>query len=221
MSPTSCTEERKRRPGKKDAEWVALMVTGSVGKLHNWSKEVGTTGGTAVMWDEKKKEFNTDPNAVLDERTHGWEDIWQCKNEEARARTNGAIKDAIKRATEERGTRSHFHIGAKDSRNGQQFQKEHLGRLGPMGHQRNRPVRHRRLGETSGAPQRVGHRNYGPGPMVCQPHGHATEEKKGTGRLQRWRAGTGSTQDSRKKRRDNGTSKTRKKTTHQSPALRV
>ena len=52
------------------------MVTGSVGKFHNWSKKVDTIGGIAVMWDEKKKAFNTDPNAVLDERTHGWEDIW-------------------------------------------------------------------------------------------------------------------------------------------------
>ena len=39
---------------------------------------------------------------MLDERSHGWEDIWQCKNEEARARRNRAIKDAIKRAKEER-----------------------------------------------------------------------------------------------------------------------
>ena len=47
------------------------MVTGSIGKLHRWSKDVDTTGGMEVMWDEKRKEFNIDPNAVLDERTQG------------------------------------------------------------------------------------------------------------------------------------------------------
>ena len=88
----------KERARKKFAEWIALMITGSVGKLHDWSKEVDTTGGTAVMWDEKKKEFNTDPNVVLDERKHGWEDIWQCKDSEARARTNKAIREAIDEA---------------------------------------------------------------------------------------------------------------------------
>ena len=61
---------------KQIAKRVAHMVTGSIGKLHSWSKDVDTTGGMAVMWDEKRKEFNTDPNAVLDERTHGWEAIW-------------------------------------------------------------------------------------------------------------------------------------------------
>ena len=30
----------KEKSRKKFAEWVALMVTGSVGKLHDWSKEV-------------------------------------------------------------------------------------------------------------------------------------------------------------------------------------
>jgi len=54
----------KERSRKKFAEWIALMVTGSVGKLHEWSKEVDTTGGTAVMWDEKRKEFNTDPRGT-------------------------------------------------------------------------------------------------------------------------------------------------------------
>ena len=57
----------KERARKKFAEWIALVITGSVGKLHDWSKEVDTTGGTAVMWDEKKKEFNTDPHVVLGE----------------------------------------------------------------------------------------------------------------------------------------------------------
>ena len=65
-----CREKERTR--KKFAERVALVVTGSVGKRRNWSKDVDATGGTAVMWGEKKKEFNTDPNAVLDERTHGW-----------------------------------------------------------------------------------------------------------------------------------------------------
>ena len=88
----------KERARKKFAEWIALMITGSVGKLHDWSKEVDTTGGTAVMCDEKKKDFDTDPNVVLDERKHGWGDIWQCKDNEARARTNKAIREAIDEA---------------------------------------------------------------------------------------------------------------------------
>ena len=53
------------------------------------------------MWDGKRKEFNTDPHEVLDERTHGWESIWQCDSKEARARTNNAIKVAIERAEAE------------------------------------------------------------------------------------------------------------------------
>ena len=35
---------------------------------------------------------------VLDERTHGWEDIWQCRDDNARTRTNKAIKEAISEA---------------------------------------------------------------------------------------------------------------------------
>lgn len=116
-----CREKEKTR--KKFAEWVALMVTGSVGKLHNWSKEVDTTGGTAVMWDEKKKEFNTDPNVVLDERTHGWEDIWRCKNEEARARTNRAIREAIKRAKDEGAGGAIFTSGLRIAETTNSFKK--------------------------------------------------------------------------------------------------
>ena len=86
-------------------------------------KEVDTTGGTAVMWDEKKKEFNTDPNAVLDGRTHGWEDIWQCKNEEARSRTNRAIKEAIGRAKEERAHGAIFTSGLRIAEAANSFKK--------------------------------------------------------------------------------------------------
>ena len=99
------------------------MVTGSVGKLHSWSKEVDTTGGMAVMWDEKRKEFNTDPNAVLDERTHGWKDIWQCRNEEARARASKAIKAAIKRAKEEGAKGAIFTTGVKIVETANSFKK--------------------------------------------------------------------------------------------------
>ena len=99
------------------------MVTGSVGKLHDWSKEVDTTGGTAVMWDEKKKESNTDPSAVLDERTHGWEDIWQCKNEEARTRTNRAIKETIERAKEEGPRGAIFTPGLRIAETANRFKK--------------------------------------------------------------------------------------------------
>ena len=113
----------KERARKKFVEWVASMVTGSVHKLHDWSKEVDTTGGTAVMWDEKKKEFNTDPNAVLDERTHGWEDIWQCKNEEARARTNRAMREAIKRAKEEGANGPIFTSGLRIVETANSFRK--------------------------------------------------------------------------------------------------
>ena len=55
----------KERARKKFAEWIALMITGSVGKLHDWSKEVDTTGGTAVMWDEKKKGVQHGPKRCI------------------------------------------------------------------------------------------------------------------------------------------------------------
>ena len=89
------------------------MITGSVGKLHDWSKEVDTTGGTAVMWDEKKQEFNPDPNVVFDERKHGWEDIWQCKDNEARARTNKAIREAIDEPSSVEQKGPHSRTGGK------------------------------------------------------------------------------------------------------------
>ena len=78
------------------------------------------------MWNEKRKEFNTDPSAVLDERTHGWEDIWQCRNEEARARTNNAIKEAIKRAKDEGAKGGKLHNGIKNCGDGKQLQEEHV-----------------------------------------------------------------------------------------------
>ena len=102
------------------------MITGSVGKLHDWSKEVDTTGGTAVMWDEKKKEFNTDPNAVFDERTHGWEDIWQCKDSEARARTNKAIREAIDEAKACGAEGATLTDGRKIAATAGKFKKTHL-----------------------------------------------------------------------------------------------
>lgn len=75
------------------------------------------------MWDEKKKEFNTDPNAVLDERTHGWEDIWQCRKEEARARTNRAIREAIERAKEEGTHGAIFTSGLRIAETANRFKK--------------------------------------------------------------------------------------------------
>ena len=75
------------------------------------------------MWDEKKKEFNTDPNALLDERTHGWEDIWQCRNEEARARTNKAIREAMKRAKEEEADGAIFTTGLRIAETANSFKK--------------------------------------------------------------------------------------------------
>ena len=38
---------------------------------------------------------------MLDERTHGWDAIWQCHSEEPRARTNNAIKESIERTKDE------------------------------------------------------------------------------------------------------------------------
>ena len=116
------------------------MVTGAVGKLHSWSKEVDTTGGTAVMWDEKINEFNADPNAVLGERTHGWEDIWQRRNEEAIARANNAIQEAIKRAKGERGRRGNLHNGIKNRGDGKQLQEEYVRWTGLVGHKGDRTV---------------------------------------------------------------------------------
>ena len=84
----------KERHRSKFAECVARMVTGSVGKLHSWSKEEDQTGGMAVMWDEKLKAFNTDPHEVFDERRHDWASSWQCGSKEARSRTNNAIESS-------------------------------------------------------------------------------------------------------------------------------
>ena len=89
---------RKERNRSKFADWVARMVTGTVGKLHSWSKAEDQTGGMAVMWDEMLKAFNTDPHEVLGERRHDWASIWQCGSKEARSRTNNATKAAIERA---------------------------------------------------------------------------------------------------------------------------
>ena len=61
-------------------------------------KKLTRQGAQQSCGTRRRKEFNTDPNTVLDERTHGWEDIWQCKDDEARARTNKAIKEAISEA---------------------------------------------------------------------------------------------------------------------------
>ena len=73
------------------------------------------------MWGEKRNEFNTDPNAVLDERTHGWENKLQCHSEEARARTNKAIRKAIQKNQGRRSKRRNDNVGEKNSRNGQQL----------------------------------------------------------------------------------------------------
>ena len=97
----TCLSRENERNRSKFAEWVANMVMGSVGKAHSWSKEEDQTGGMAVVWDEKLQEFNTDPNEVLDERTHDWASIWQCGSKGTIVRTNNAIKAAIKRATAE------------------------------------------------------------------------------------------------------------------------
>ena len=62
------------------------------------------------MWDERRKEFNTDPDEVLGERTHGWKSIWHCDSQEARARTNNAIKGShnkSKGCRSEKGQSSH------------------------------------------------------------------------------------------------------------------
>ena len=53
------------------------MLDEGVGKLHKWTKEEDVTGGMAVQWDEKRKQYITNANEVLETRRGEWADVWE------------------------------------------------------------------------------------------------------------------------------------------------